>query len=456
MTAGTDPSRVETGAVWDRVPPHDRDAERCVLGAVLLDSEAAAGVFQILRPDQFYLESHRKVYAASMELYDKLSALDVVLVREALERKGDLEAIGGNAALLELVDAVPTAANAEYYATIVRDQAVRRDLIRRATRIVREAYESAESPDQILDAANRSIFDIVEQQIGGDFVGIQDVIDPLFDLLDKGQTALAGVPTGFTDLDELMNGLHPAELIVVAGRPSMGKTTFALNVALHVGATLGRPVGLFSLEVSRDQLVQNLLCSYARVDTHGLRSGRLSKADWQRLVDCADRLRRAPIFVDDSATLTPTAMKAKARHLKDRHGLDLLVLDYLQLMEQGGANSRQEEISRISRALKALARELKIPVIAISQLSRAVEARERESHRPRLSDLRESGAIEQDADVVILLYREEYYYPKKDEAKGKAEVIVAKQRNGPVDTVKLAFLKHAMRFENLAQYQQEY
>ncbi len=432
------------GGDGGRLPPHNLEAERSALGALLLDVHTASSALQLLTEEDFYLEPHRRIFHAIADLYDRLSSADLVLVTDALSRQGQLEKVGGEAYILQLVEEVPSAANALYYAKLVHEAAIRRHLVESCTAIIRDAYESGSEADNQLDKAEQRIFDIAHKRASSQFVHIPEVIDPVFELLDKDHRS--GITTGFSKFDEMTNGLHPAELIVIAGRPSMGKTTFALNIAQHVAIELGRPVGVFSLEVTRFQVVQNVMCSCARVDAHRVRSGTLSPRQWQDLIAGADRLRDAPIFIDDSASLSTIEAKAKARRLAARHGLDLLIVDYLQLMQHASSDSRQEEISAISRNLKALARDINVPVIAVSQLSRAVESRE--SHKPRLSDLRESGAIEQDADVVVLLYRAEYYKQEDPEAKGKAEAIIAKQRNGPTGTVHLTFRGDVMRFED--------
>ncbi len=436
------------GGDGGRLPPHNLEAERCTLGALLVDVYSASAVFQLLGEDDFYLQAHRHIYRALTGLYDRLASADLVLVSEALSREKLLAEVGGEEYLLRLAEEVPSAANAVYYAQLVRDAAIRRHLVQKCTTIISEAYDGRGDARAQLDRAEQGIFEIAGSNIAGEFVAIPDLIDPVFDMIDKDHRGAGGIGSGYAKFDDLTNGLHPAELIVVAGRPSMGKTTFALNIVRHVALKLGKPVGVFSLEVSRAQVVQNLLCSEARVDAQKVRQCKLSPREWQDLIATADKLRRAPIYIDDSSSLTTLDVKAKARRLRARHGVELLVIDYMQLMQSPGVDNRQEEISQISRGLKGAARDLNVPVIAISQLSRAVESRE--GNKPRLSDLRESGAIEQDADLVVLLYREEYYKRDDQEAKGKAEVIVAKQRNGPTGSVHLAFLGSMLRFEDLA------
>ncbi len=434
--------------VSERKLPHSLEAEASVLGALLVDCKSAAGVFQILAPDDFYSPRHTKVYATFQSLYDRHSTFDEVMALDELERQGISEAVGGMAFLEELVHRVPTASNAEYYARIVREKAILRALVGTCSEVIQGVYESEAPARDQLDVAEQKVFEIGKRSMGRDFVQISDILDEHFERLGKSEAEEGKViKSGFRDLDDMTTGFRPAEFIIIAGRPSMGKTSFSMNVVENA-AVAGKRVAIFSLEVSKDQLIQNLLCAFSRVNSHEVRKRSLSRDMWQKLIDGASRLSQTRIFVDDTPGLTPLGLKAKARRLHSREPLDLIVIDYLQLMEAGGLESRQQEISAVSRSLKSLARELSVPVITISQLSRGVE--NRESHKPRLSDLRESGAIEQDADVVLLLYREEYYKPEKEDAKGKAEVIIAKQRNGPTGSVHLAFLSKFMRFENLA------
>ncbi len=433
----------------ERKLPQNLDAERCVLGALLLDSSASLGALQLLTARDFYSTRHQKIYGAIQELYDQFSALDPILIHEHLSKKGVAEEVGGLDYLHELINTIPTVANAEFHARIVREKAILRNLIAGCTEVIQSAYESDEDAQTQLDRAEQHVFEIGQLGKSRDFVEISSVINEYFVRDDHRQTG--EILTGFRDLDDLTNGLHRAEYVIVAGRPSMGKTSFAMNIIQSV-AQGNKSVAIFSLEVSKEQLIENLLCSYSRVNALHLRKRNISQEQWQSLVDGANQLRQFKIFVDDTPNLTPLALKAKARRLHARSPLDLIVVDYLQLMETPGSESRQQEVSSISRSLKALSRELNVPVIAVSQLSRGVESREQ--HRPRLSDLRESGAIEQDADLVLLLYREEYYQPDKEDAKGKAEVIIAKQRNGPTGTVQLTFLSQFMRFENLSRYEE--
>jgi replicative DNA helicase len=432
----------------DRIPPQNLEAEACVLGSILLDNETAALVVPYLRKEHFYKTAHQLIYEAIIDLVNENKAVDAVILRDELERKGKLEEVGGTLYLTEIMETVPSAANAEYYAGIVRDKSSLRSLIRVSTEIIRDAYEAQDSTAEILDRAEKHFFEVTQKRVASQALPISEVLKETFDLIDSlhgDGSGVTGLSTGFYDLNEITNGFQPSELAILAGRPSMGKTTLALNILENIGVEQQRPAAFFSLEMSKQQVAQNLLCLMSGVDAHKMRKGMLEDSDWHKLSREAGRLSEAPIFIDDTPGLSTMELRAKARRLKAFQNIQLVVLDYLQLMEvYSRAESRQQEISMISRMLKSLARELEIPVLALSQLSRAVEARE--SHRPRLSDLRESGAIEQDADLVMLMYREEYYKPEKEEAKRKAEVIVAKQRNGPTGSVQLIFLKEFLKF----------
>ena len=436
----------------ERLPPQNLEAEQAVLGSMLLEEEAIVQAAELLEDVAFYKDSHRKIFATLIALYRENVPVDLVTVTDALRQRNALEGIGGPSYLATLTSLVPTAANAEYYCRIVKQKAVLRELIRASTHIASEAYTEAVEPDRLLDRAEALIFDIASKKVKRDAVSMKDVIKSSIEMIDtlyQRKGMITGLPTGFTELDQQLAGLQPADLIVVAGRPAMGKSSFALCVAEHLALQQKSGVAIFSLEMSKENLVQRMLCSHARINAHHVRSGMLSTSDWPNLTKAAGKLSEAPIFIDDSPSVSILELRAKARRLKSHHDIGLVILDYLQLMEESAnAENRQQEISIISRGLKALARELNVPVIAVSQLSRAPERRE--SFRPRLSDLRESGAIEQDADVVLMLFRDEYYNPT-EENKGIAEVIIAKQRNGPTGTVKLAFINDYTRFETLAQ-----
>ncbi len=443
-----------SGAVpSERQLPHNLEAEESVLGALLVDVHAAASALQILRDEDFYSPRHAQLFGLFRDLYDHHAALDEVMVIAEMERRGLAESLGGMETLAKLVERVPTVANVDYYAGVVRDKGILRALVASCSGVIQDVYESAHPPRDQLDRAEEVIFRIGESGVGPDFIDVGRLVDEYFEHLDRKSPDNDSILSGFHDLDTMTSGFRPAEFIIVAGRPSMGKTSFAMNL-VEAAAREGKRVAIFSLEVSKEQLVQNLLCTYSKVDAHATRQRSLDSNQWKGLISGAAGLRDLPIYIDDSAGTTPLSLKAKARRLHARSPIDMIVIDYLQLMELGGGSeSRQQEIAAVSRSLKALGRELQVPVIALSQLSRGVETRE--SHRPRLSDLRESGAIEQDADLVLLLYREEYYKPEKEEARGKAEVIVAKQRNGPTGSVQLVFRNHIMRFENLSRYDDE-
>ena len=436
-----------------KVPPQNLEAECSVLGGIMLDNEAINRVLELLLAEDFYRESHRKIFRAMMELTDRSEPVDLVTLSDLLKSKGDLEAIGGTAYLASLADLVPTAANIAYYARIVREKSILRRLISAATDIATRGFEEQANIDEFLDTAERIIFDISEKRVKASFVAVGDMIKDSLKAVERlyeRKELVTGVPTGFKDLDKLTAGLQPSDLIIVAGRPSMGKTAFCLNIATYAAfANVG--VALFSLEMAKEQLVLRMLCSEARVNNAKVRAGYLGERDFPKLANAAARLHEAPIYIDDTPAISVLELRAKARRLvRDRSKrVGLIVIDYLQLMRgMGTAANREQEISEISRSLKALAKELSVPVIGISQLNRRVE--DRGDKRPMMADLRESGAIEQDADVIAFIYRDEVYNQKSPD-KGIAEVIVAKQRNGPIDTVRLTFLNEFTRFEDLSE-----
>ena len=434
----------------DRIPPQNIEAEMALLGSMLLEEEAVGRAIDHVHEESFYREAHRKIFSAILSLYSQNQAVDLVTLTDQLKKEGTLEEIGGTSYLASLANFVPTAANVDHYARIVREKHILRQLIQTSTQIAGECYEGSQDADLLLDQAESRIFDIATRRVSAAFVLIKEVIKGSIETIDslyQRKVHVTGLSTGFEDFDAMTAGLQPADLIVLAGRPSMGKSSFATCIVEHVGLVEKKPIAIFSLEMSKEHLVHRMLCSHARVDIQKARSGFLSEADWPKLASGAGRLSEAQIFIDDSPAISALTLRAKARRLKSRFDIQLIILDYLQLM-QGSIQSenRQQEISEISRSLKALARELNIPLVAVSQLSRAPERRE--NYRPRLSDLRESGAIEQDADLVALLFREDYYNPT-EENKGITEMIIAKQRNGPIGSVYLTFLKEYARFENL-------
>jgi replicative DNA helicase len=437
-----------------KIPPQNLEAESSVLGGILLENDAINVVLELLRPEDFYRESHRKIFRAMIELSDRSEPADVITLSECLKGRSELEAVGGTAYLVSLADFVPTAANIAYYARIVREKGILRSLITCATAIATRGYEEQGNVEEFLDSAEKVIFDISEKKIKASFVSVGEMIKDTLRTVEKlyeRKEMITGVSTGYEDLDKITAGLQPADLIIVAGRPGMGKTAFALNVAAHA-AFNGTGAAIFSLEMAKEQLVLRMLCSEARVNSSKVRSGYLGERDFPLLAKAAGKLHDAPIYIDDTPAISVLELRAKARRLvRDRSKkIGLVVVDYLQLMRgMGGASNREQEISEISRSLKALAKELNVPIIALSQLNRKVE--DRTGRKPQMSDLRESGAIEQDADVIMFIYREELYDKNNDDLKGKAEVIVEKQRNGPTGIVTLTFLGEFTRFENYSQ-----
>lgn len=431
--------------------PANALAERSVLGAILMDGVAFNHAAEVLRPEDFHLDSHRKIFRAMRELSQANRAIDFITLGEALERTNELEMVGGHAYLISLTDGLPRSVNVEHYARIVKDRSLLRQLLAAANEIATECLAGTDDSAAILDRAQKMIFEVAEERVKEGLTSVAEITGPLLKRIDAmhGQE-ITGLKTGFNALDQLTAGMNPADLVIIAARPSMGKTSFSMNIVENICLADNKTAAVFSLEMSKVQLVLRMLCSTARVNAHRMRMGFLDRDDIERLTEAAARLAQTSVYIDDTAGIDITTLRAKCRRLKAERGLDLVMIDYLQLM---GSSSRMEnrnlEISTISRGLKGLAKELNVPVIALSQLSRASEQRKGE-HRPILSDLRESGSIEQDADVVAFIYRDEVYNRDSDD-KGKAEIIVAKQRNGPTDTVKLAFLRDFTRFENLAE-----
>ncbi|WP_422120690.1 replicative DNA helicase [Koleobacter methoxysyntrophicus] len=439
-----------------RVPPQNIEAEQSVLGSMLLEKEAILSASEILKGEDFYKESHKKIFEVIIDLYDKNEPVDLITVSEELRKRNALEEIGGITYITALANSVPTAANVAYHAKIVKDKSIMRKLIHVSTKLVSMGYEEGRDVEEVLDEAERMIFEIAQRRSMEGFASIRDVVIETFDMIEqlyKNKGRMTGVPTGFLDLDEMTSGFQPSDLIIIAARPSMGKTSFALNIAQYAAIREKVPVAIFSLEMSKEQLVQRMLCAEAHIDSHKLRTGNLDEDDWPKLARAMGPLSEAPIFIDDTPGINIMEMRAKARRLKAEKGLGLILIDYLQLMQgRGNSENRQQEISEISRSLKALARELRVPVVALSQLSRAPEMRQ--DHRPILSDLRESGSQEQDSDLVAFLYRDEYYHPDTDK-KNIAEVIIAKQRNGPTGVIELVWLDKYTKFANKAKYYNE-
>ena len=440
--------------VESRTPPQNLEAEQSVLGSVLLDNEVYAALEGMLSPEHFYKESHRKIFRAFERLFRRAEPMDLVTLTEELRQTGELETVGSVPYLIGLADSVPTAAYAENYARIVLEKAVLRELISASGSIMQTAYDAAMPLEQILDKAEANIFELSSSKRTHAFEGMNTLVTDTFAHINElfnNPDPVSGLRTGFKELDNLTAGLQPSSLNVLAARPSMGKTAFALTIGMNAALREGQTVGIFNLEMSGVQLVMRMLCSEARVDMSRVRNGQLSDRDFQRLADTAGKMSDVKLFIDDTADMTVMELRSRARRLMAEHGLGLVIIDYLQLMSgsgrSGAGENRQQEISTISRSLKALARELDIPVLVLSQLSRAVESRP--NKRPMLSDLRESGAIEQDADLVMFIYRDEYY-DKNSEKQGVAEIIIGKQRNGPVGEVELQFHNAHVRFNDLA------
>jgi replicative DNA helicase len=442
-------------ALADRTLPHNLEAERSVLGAILLHNDAFNLTAEVIDAGDFFRDAHRRIFDKMVKLSERSHAIDLVTLKDELGRSGELEQVGGPAYIAALVDGVPRSTNVEHYARIIKEKATLRSLIFSANRIISQAYEAEEEADVIVDQAEHAIFAIADNKVKDGFVPLRDLAHGSLDTIEKlhaRKELVTGVPTGFTDLDEMTSGLQPSDLVIVAARPSMGKTSLVMNIAQHVGTKTDMTVGVFSLEMSKEQLFLRMLTSEARIDAHRLRGGFLGERDWGRLAQAIGTLSESKIFLDDTASVGVLEMRAKCRRLAAEHGLHLVIVDYIQLMQgRGRFENRTLELGAISRSLKGLAKELNVPIVVLSQLSRATESRA--DHRPQLSDLRESGALEQDADVVMFIYREDLYADKSappSESAGVAEIIIGKQRNGPTGIVKLAFLREYTRFENLA------
>jgi replicative DNA helicase len=441
----------------ERIPPHNNEAEQSVIGAIFLEPQALITAAELLVPEDFYRTAHQKIFDTMVSLSDKGQAIDVVTVTEELSAKKELEDVGGISYLTEIANSVPTAANIVFYAKIVEEKALLRRLIRVATSIVEDGYAREDEVEALLSEAEKKMMEVSNRKNAGDFRHIKDVLVETYDnieLLHTRKGDITGIPTGFRDLDKMTAGFQPNDLIILAARPSVGKTAFALNVAQNVATKTDENVAIFSLEMGAEQLVMRMLCAEGNIDASALRTGTLESEDWRKLTMAMGSLSNAGIFIDDSSGIRVNEIRSKCRRLQQEHGLGMIIIDYLQLISGSGRSgeNRQQEVSEISRSLKGLARELKVPVIALSQLSRGVE--QRQDKRPMMSDLRESGSIEQDADIVSFLYREDYY-DKETENQNIIEIIIAKQRNGPTGTVSLAFAKEYNKFVNIDWSQHE-
>ena len=450
---------MKTDIALEKSLPHSAEAERAVLGAILLDNALFDQTSEILIPGDFYLESHRSIFSTMERLSSDSRVIDSLTLREELKKDNTLEAVGGVTYIASLLDGVPRVSSVDHYSRIVKEKSLLRKLIHAANEILLRGISNEEDPLELLERAEKSIFDIGQEKIQSGFVQLQDLLTKSYENIEalyQRKELITGISTGFVELDRLTSGFQPADLIIVAARPGLGKTSLVVNIAQYSAIQNSKVVGIFSLEMAAQQLVTRMLCAEARVDSHKVRSGYLSKEDWNRLAKTMSKLARAQVFVDDTPGISIVEMRSKARRLKAEHGLDLLIVDYLQLMAGTSTGTRiryenrQQEISSISRSLKIMAKELQVPLIAVSQLSRAPEQR-RGDHRPQLSDLRESGSIEQDADLVLFIYREDLYKKEEDlEEQGVVQLIIGKQRNGPTGVVKLAFIEQWTKFENLA------
>jgi len=436
----------------DRVPPQALDVERTILGSMLIDSGAVDAALEVLNEESFYSDANSKIFVCAQELSAVGTPVDIITISEKLRQKGWMEEVGAEVYLSELAGNVATAGNIQHYASIVHEKAVLRQLISAAADITTDCFSSDRDAQEVLDSAESQIFSISESRVKNRPDHINQLLPRTFERIKTYEDAggVTGIPTGFTKLDEMTAGFQNSDLIIVGGRPSMGKTSLCLSMALHAAVKAGRSTAIFSLEMSKDQIAERLLCAEARVNMHALRSGMLPKRDYPRLSIAAGPLSSAPLYIDDTPGITVLELRAKARRLKAQHGLALIIVDYLQLMSPGvKTESMQQDISQISRSLKGVAKELDVPVVALSQLSRGVE--QRTDHRPLLSDLRESGAIEQDADIVLFVYRDEVYNKDSEDNKGKAEIIIGKQRNGPIGTVEAAFFRDYARFGDISE-----
>jgi len=452
------PRKVDVADLFNKLPPHALEAEAALLGSIILDWRVTGEVLQIISgPEDFYKPAHSAIYEALIHLYDQYQSIDLVQLNQTLVDRDLLEHVGGLQYLVELAEQVPSAQSATHYARLVREKAIVRRLIDIAGGVLDDCYNSGQDAQELLDKAERDIFEIAENRSSSDAQSLRELVEETLELIqDSDGRITSGVESGFFELDEMTNGLQPGEMIIVAARPSMGKTAFALNIAEHMALVSQSPVAVFSLEMSRQQLAQRLLCSKSGVDSNKVRKNMLSQQELAELQYASVALSEAPVYIDDTPGLTLLGLRARARRLASRHGIKAIFVDYLQLMSAPGSESRQQEVSVLSRGIKALARELKVPVVCLSQLNRAAE--NREGHRPRMSDLRESGSIEQDADVVMMLHREDYYHRGEEGYVDNniAEVILAKQRNGPTGTVKLQFHGSTTRFNNLLNRPDDY
>ncbi|HUE75274.1 MAG TPA: replicative DNA helicase [Chloroflexota bacterium] len=442
-------------ATAEKAPPHDERAEQSTLGALLIDPEAISQISPFLRPDDFYRKRHALVYAAIIDLFDRREPSDFITVSNELERRGQLDLVGGVSYLTGLINAAPTSVHVEHYGHIVERTSIMRRLIEAAGKIAAIGFEASPEVDQALDRAEQELFAVSQRRVTQDFVSLREILGPLFDEIDylhqhKGE--IMGVQTGFTDLDKMTGGLKASDLVIIAGRPGVGKTAFCLSMARNMAVKNNVPVAIFSLEMSAEQLAHRLLSSEASVDSQRLRSGFIDEFEWRRISEAFGTLADSPVYIDDVGTLTSVELRMKSRRLRVEHGIQLIIVDYLQLMHGSGKENRVQEVSEISRGLKSLARELDVPIIAMSQLSRAVEARQ--DHRPVLSDLRESGSIEQDADIVMFIHREELYKPDTDR-KNIADLIIAKHRNGPTGSIPLRFFPAQTKFADLELHRPE-